>query len=95
MAVTNYTLNFPAVGARIAILSGAIFLKTPWGELKKALQGIIFLLALVTSASLMPVEELPKASWISTFLLGFVSSVFDNIPLTKLCLEQGGMTGEF
>ena len=22
--------------------------------------------------------------------LGFVSSVFDNIPLTKLCLEQGG-----
>ena len=38
----------------------------------------------------MPVEELPPASWQSAFALGFVSAVFDNIPLTKLCLEQGG-----
>jgi len=38
----------------------------------------------------MPVDELPKASWVTTFFLGFVSAVFDNIPLTKLCLEQGG-----
>jgi hypothetical protein len=37
----------------------------------------------------MPVEELPPATWLSTFFLGFVSAVFDNIPLTKLCLEQG------
>jgi len=37
----------------------------------------------------MPVEELPPASWISVFILGFVSAVFDNIPLTKLCLDQG------
>jgi Na+/H+ antiporter NhaD/arsenite permease-like protein len=44
----------------------------------------------MTSASLMPVEELPKASWLSAIILGFVSSVFDNIPLTKLCLAQGG-----
>lgn len=88
--VTNYTLDFPAVGVWVAILAGAIFLKTPWGELKNSWQGTIFLMALVTSASLMPVEELPKASWISAFILGFVSSVFDNIPLTKLCLEQGG-----
>jgi Na+/H+ antiporter NhaD/arsenite permease-like protein len=38
----------------------------------------------------MPVDELPPASWMSAFILGFVSAVFDNIPLTKLCLEQGG-----
>jgi len=88
--ITNYTLDFPAVGVWVAILAGAIFLKTPWGELKNSWQGTIFLMALVTSASLMPVEELPKASWMSAFILGFVSSVFDNIPLTKLCLEQGG-----
>ncbi len=87
---TNYTLEFPAVGVWIAILAGAFFINTPWSELKNAWQGTIFLLALVTSASLMPVEELPKASWMSAFVLGFVSSVFDNIPLTKLCLEQGG-----
>jgi len=33
---------------------------------------------------------LPPASAASTFGLGVVSSVFDNIPLTKLALEQGG-----
>ena len=38
----------------------------------------------------MPVEDLPPASWVTAFVLGFVSAVFDNIPLTKLCLVQGG-----
>jgi len=38
---------------------------------------------------MMPVEELPDASWITAFALGALSAVFDNIPLTKLCLEQG------
>jgi Na+/H+ antiporter NhaD/arsenite permease-like protein len=59
-------------------------------ELKHAWQGTIFLMSLVTIASMMPVEELPPASWQTAFILGFVSAVFDNIPLTKLCLEQGG-----
>ena len=39
---------------------------------------------------MMPVEHLPAASAQTTFGLGFVSAVFDNIPLTKLALEQGG-----
>jgi Na+/H+ antiporter NhaD/arsenite permease-like protein len=39
---------------------------------------------------MMPVESLPNPSWQTTLGLGFVSSVFDNIPLTKLALEQGG-----
>ena len=38
----------------------------------------------------MPVEELPPASWTTALVLGFVSAVFDNIPLTKLALDQGG-----
>jgi Na+/H+ antiporter NhaD/arsenite permease-like protein len=41
-------------------------------------------------ASLMPVERLPEASWLSTFALGFVSAFFDNIPLTALAIKQGG-----
>jgi Na+/H+ antiporter NhaD/arsenite permease-like protein len=56
----------------------------------KSLKGSLFLLALVLCASLMPVEALPVASWPTTFGLGFLSSVFDNIPLTKLALDQGG-----
>ena len=39
---------------------------------------------------MMPVEELPSASWQTALGLGFVSAVFDNIPLTALALKQGG-----
>ncbi len=88
--VTNWTLDFPAAGVWIAILIGGLFRKNPWGELKNAWMGTVFLMALVTCASLMPVEDLPPASMWTAFSLGFVSAVFDNIPLTKLCLEQGG-----
>jgi Na+/H+ antiporter NhaD/arsenite permease-like protein len=88
--ITNWTLDFPAVGVWIAILIGGLFRKTPWHEMKNAWMGTVFLMALVTCASLMPVEELPPASHWTAFALGFVSAVFDNIPLTKLCLEQGG-----
>jgi Na+/H+ antiporter NhaD/arsenite permease-like protein len=38
----------------------------------------------------MPVERLPLASWQSTLSLGFLSAIFDNIPLTALALKQGG-----
>ncbi|MCD8547105.1 MAG: citrate transporter [Aeromonadaceae bacterium] len=88
--VTNYLFDFPALGVWVAILVGALLTKTPWDELKHALPGTIFLVALVTCASLMPVEQLPAASWQTALGLGFISAVFDNIPLTKLCLEQGG-----
>ncbi|MBI4930532.1 MAG: citrate transporter [Bacteroidetes bacterium] len=88
--ITNWTLDFPAAGVWIAILLGAAFTKTPWKEVPNAVKGTIFLLSLVLCASMMPVNELPGASWHTAFALGFVSAVFDNIPLTKLCLEQGG-----
>jgi len=88
--LTNYYLDFPAVGVWLGILLGALITTTPWSELKHAAPGSIFLTALVTCASLMPVEQLPPASWHSAFSLGFISAVFDNIPLTKLCLDQGG-----
>ena len=79
----------PALGVWIAIVIGSFFRKVPWKEVPGALKGTIFLLCLVTCASLMPVEELPDASWVTAFALGFLSAVFDNIPLTKLCLDQG------
>jgi len=55
-----------------------------------ATRGSIFLLSLVLCASMMPVERLPSASWQTSLGLGFVSAVFDNIPLTALALHQGG-----
>jgi Na+/H+ antiporter NhaD/arsenite permease-like protein len=83
---------FPYIGATVI---GVILLFTPWrrpdwAAVPGAAKGAVFLLSLVLSASMMPVEALPPASALTTFGLGFVSAVFDNIPLTKLALEQGG-----
>jgi Na+/H+ antiporter NhaD/arsenite permease-like protein len=84
--------HFPVIGAAVwfAILVSAPLRRPAWGLLREATKGSAFLLALVLSASLMPVETLPAPSWLSALGLGFVSSMFDNIPLTALALEQGG-----
>jgi Na+/H+ antiporter NhaD/arsenite permease-like protein len=100
-ALTNLTVNlkfagyadrFPFIGIAVAVM---ILLTTPirrpdWQIVPESVRGSIFLLSLVLAASMMPVDRLPAASWQTTFGLGFLSSVFDNIPLTKLALEAGG-----
>ncbi len=84
--------SFPWIGVAVwvAILATASIRRPHWSSLPGAFRGSIFLLSLVTCASMMPVETLPPASWQSALTLGFVSAIFDNIPLTKLALEQGG-----
>jgi hypothetical protein len=84
--------SFPFIGVAVwvAILATAGWRKPTWSLLPEAAKGSCFLLALVLSATMMPVEELPAASWQTTFGLGFLSSVFDNIPLTALAIKQGG-----
>jgi Na+/H+ antiporter NhaD/arsenite permease-like protein len=84
--------SFPFIGVAVwaAILVTAPWRKPTWSLLPEAVRGSIFLLSLVTSATMMPVEKLPAASWQTAFGLGFLSSVFDNIPLTALAIKQGG-----
>jgi hypothetical protein len=84
--------HFPFIGVAVAlaILVSAPFRKPDWSLLPDATKGTMFLLALVTCASMMPVEKLPVASWQSAMGLGFISAVFDNIPLTALALKQSG-----
>jgi hypothetical protein len=83
---------FPWLGAAVwvAILVTAPWRAPDWSVLPAAFMGTVFLLGLILCASFMPVEQLPAASWQSAFSLGFVSAVFDNIPLTALALKQGG-----
>jgi Na+/H+ antiporter NhaD/arsenite permease-like protein len=80
----------PWYGVWAALVVGALFRRPAWGQIPGAARGAAFLLSLVWCASLMPVKDLPSASWQSTLALGFISSAFDNIPLTKLALEKGG-----
>jgi Na+/H+ antiporter NhaD/arsenite permease-like protein len=84
--------RFPFLGAAVilAVLLTAFVRKPDWSLLPGAFKGAVFLLSLVLIASLMPVDHLPKASWQSAFGLGFISAVFDNIPLTALAIKQGG-----
>jgi len=99
--VTNVTVNlkFPDIAARFPFLGVAVWVallasvpvrRPDWEVMPETLKGTIFLLALVTCASMMPVEKLPAGSWETALGLGFVSAVFDNIPLTALALKQGG-----
>ena len=94
-----FNLRHPEVLDRLPVIGLAvwlaIFLTMPlrrpdWSLLPAATRGSIFLLSLVLCASMMPVEALPEPSWPSALGLGFVSAVFDNIPLTALALHQGG-----
>lgn len=78
--------SFPFLGAAVwlAILATAAWRSPTWGLLPGAAKGSVFLLSLVLCASMMPVEQLPAASWQTALALGFTSAVFDNIPLTAL-----------
>ncbi len=84
--------SFPFIGAAVAFaLLVTVGIRRPdWSAVPGAFRGSIFLLCLVALASLMPVDSLPDPSWPSTLMLGFVSAIFDNIPLTALALRQGG-----
>lgn len=99
--VANITMNlkYPSLMENIPILGLAVWaaivvtapLRMPdWKVMPETFKGTIFLLSLVAAASMMPVERLPVASWHTALGLGFVSAVFDNIPLTALALKQGG-----
>ena len=99
LANVTANLKFPALLDAVPVLGLAVWavilatapLRQPdWTVMPETFKGTIFLLALVTAASMMPVEKLPTASWQTALGLGFVSAVFDNIPLTALALKQGG-----
>lgn len=84
--------RFPFIGLALWLAIGlSVGVRRPdWELVPRAVRGSVFLLALVVAASMMPVNELPAPSWQSTFGLGFLSALFDNIPLTALALKQGG-----
>jgi len=84
------TAPWLGLGLWAALLITAVVRPPSWSVLPGAARGALFLASLVATASLMPVERLPDPTWQSAASLGFLSAVFDNIPLTALALKQGG-----
>lgn len=84
--------HFPFIGVAVwvAIMITVGVRRHDWEVLPETIKGSVFLLSLVLCASMMPVDRLPPASWVSALALGFISAFFDNIPLTALALRQGG-----
>jgi Na+/H+ antiporter NhaD/arsenite permease-like protein len=82
----------PALGLAlwIAIIVTSPVRRPDWQAVRHALTGAVFLIALVASATLLPLGQLPSPSWPTVLGLGFLSAVLDNIPLTGLALRQGG-----
>ena len=82
----------PALGLGLwaALLVTSPLRNPDWSVLNEATKGALFLVTLVALASFMPVDRLPEPSSASILGLGFLSAVFDNIPLTALALNQGG-----
>ncbi|MGH6825642.1 citrate transporter [Methyloceanibacter sp.] len=83
--------EIPLIGLAVAaaLLLTAPMARPDWSIVPYAARGALFLIALVSAASMMPVKSLPAPSWETALGLGFVSAVFDNIPLTALALKQG------
>ncbi|MEY2563123.1 MAG: hypothetical protein QOH88_1316 [Verrucomicrobiota bacterium] len=92
MRFIEYADHFPFLGVAVwaALLLSTAARRPDWEVVPAAAKGSLFLIALVLCASMIPVEKLPAASWPTAFGLGFLSAVFDNIPLTALALKQGG-----
>ena len=84
--------HFPVIGAAVwvAILVAAPLRQPDWKLLPERVQGH----GVPARAGHLRLDdaggEAAAASWQTALGLGFVSAVFDNIPLTALALKQGG-----
>jgi Na+/H+ antiporter NhaD/arsenite permease-like protein len=100
LLVGNLAIEEPGLGLWAGIAVGASFGRTrfPWRILKPtggAVTGALFLVALVASASMLPIEGFRTLAerlspTVTTYALGVASAFFDNIPLTKLAMDMGG-----
>jgi Na+/H+ antiporter NhaD/arsenite permease-like protein len=86
---------FIGLAVWLAILLTSPVRQPDFKVLGPAFHGAMFLLCLVTAASMMPVDRLPVPSWPTALGLGFISAVFNNIPLVALTLKQGGYDWAF
>ncbi len=70
--------SFPFIGIAVwgALLAMMAWRRSTWGLLHEAAKGSILRLSLVLSATIMPVERLPVASWQTAMDLGFLVLLF-------------------
>lgn len=97
LLVGNLLLDQPALGLWLGMLLGLVIgrIRLNGRELLKAIPNTTFLVTLVATAELLPLNELkPFLNGMSrdglAILLGLKSAWLDNIPLTAIALSLGG-----
>ena len=97
LAIGNIAFDQPGLGLWVGLLLGMIAgrVKMDWHAFKEALPNTYFLVLLVATAGLLPLEALkPLLSKMESnsvaILLGILSPWFDNIPLTAIAIKIGG-----
>ena len=83
--------SFPFIGLSVAwLFYSARWCDDPTGKSCRKCEGKHLPLVTGVMRHVNAGEKLPNASWQTALSLGFISAVFDNIPLTALALKQGG-----
>jgi len=98
LIIGNVAFDQPGLGLWAGIAAGILFSRKGIhvGEMVKSLPNMAFLVGLVATAEMLPIEALkPVAAYVgydvTAILAGHVSAWFDNIPLTALLLMIGNM----
>ncbi|MEO8148333.1 MAG: SLC13 family permease [Bacteroidia bacterium] len=84
--------QFPGLGVLLTLIIFIPLVGFKYEYIKHSIKKTLFLISLVSAASLLPLDEIqkfpPSQSW--TFVIGVLSAIFDNIPLTKLAIDING-----
>ena len=86
--VGNFFFDLPGLGLWIALGIGSIAVSVAWNLMKVSWKDAAFLCLLITAATILPTSFMPEPSALSTTAIGFISALFDNIPLTVLAVQQ-------
>jgi hypothetical protein len=97
LAIGNIAFDQPGLGLWVGLIGGMLAgrVKMDWHAFQETVPNTIFLVVLVATAGLLPLEELkPILAKLDinsvAILLGILSPWFDNIPLTAIAIKIGG-----
>ena len=102
LLVGNIVFHQPAIGLLVGLGIGMLLgmINIPVRKVAESMENTAFLLTLIAAAEMLPLSEIRpilnqvSKEWVSV-IVGLLSTWFDNIPLTSLCLNIGDFDWAF